>query len=118
MRGKSAKGASANPSRTSVSPGTIRKYTVLDSSKESPGNPTGAKSKTPECLSKTGRRRQLAETFTRTTGSELTEEATTDLQQEKQLPTKGEMAEMFAELETSIKGEIEILRENMDFKKS
>lgn len=44
MRGKSTKGATANLSRTSASPGTIRKYMVKENSKGSPGKATGAKS--------------------------------------------------------------------------
>lgn len=113
MREKSGKGAAANTTRTSASPGTIRKYMVHENTNESPGKATGPKSKTPDCPPKISTRRQLAEMETHIISPEIIEEAPMDLQQDRQLPTKSEMAEMFARLETSIKGEIETVREDM-----
>lgn len=83
------KGATANPPRTSVSPGTIRKYMVHDSGKESPGKQMGTKSKTPECLSKIGTRRQLAEIDIHTASSKTIEEVTMEPQQKKTASNKG-----------------------------
>lgn len=115
MRGKSTKWAAANPPRISASPGTIRKYMVQEGGKESPGKQTGTKSKTPEGISKTGLRKQLVEIDTPIASSKiLEEEVTMEPKQKKQLPTKDEMAEMFARVETFIKGEIATLHEDMN----
>lgn len=47
MRGKTGKGATANPigipARTSASPGTIRKYMVHENTNISPGKASGSK---------------------------------------------------------------------------
>lgn len=114
MRGKSTKGMAANQPRTSASPGTIRKYMVQESSKDSPGTQTGAKNKAPESLPKMGTRRQLAEIDSHIVSGEILDEETAESQLKNQLPAKGKMAEMFAKLETSIKGEIDSLREDMN----
>lgn len=113
MKGKSAKGMSANPPRTSASPGTIRKYMVPDTNKESPGKQTGAKSKALESMPKMGTRRQIAEIEIHAANDE-TQDTETEDPREKQLPTKSEMAEMFARLETAINGKIDSLREDMN----
>lgn len=117
MKGKTTKGSSANtanPPRTSASPGTIRKYMVQDSGKNSPGKQKEIKIKTPECTPRIGTRRQTVEADTHIGSSETTEVATMEPQQKKLLPTKSEMAEMFAKLEVTIKGEIGSLREEMN----
>lgn len=62
-----------------------------------------------------GLRSQVAELEVPMASSEILEEETTmEPQQKEQLPTKGEMAEMFARLETSLKGEIVTLHEDMN----
>lgn len=117
MKGKSGKGATANttvnPTRTSASPGTIRKYMVHENTNVSPGKASGSKSKTPECPPKISTRRQLAEAESHTINPVIIEEVSMEHQQERVLPTKNEIAEMFARLETSIKGEIETIRGDM-----
>lgn len=109
MKGKSTKGATANttnPPRISASPGTIRKYMVHDTGKDSPGKLKETKSKTPELTPRIGTRRQVVEADIHIGSSEAVAERTMEPQQKKLLPTKGEMAEMFAKLEVTIKGEI------------
>lgn len=110
MRGRSTKGP-ANPPRTSASPGTIRKYMMNESNKES--NSTGAKNKTPDRTAKMGTRKQMAEMDSRPPSNEVEVETAEEIQQANQLPTKGEIAEMFAKLEASIRGEISAVNENM-----
>lgn len=92
-----------------------------DGSKESPSESTGATAatvatgtkKTPERAGKTATRRQTAEGDTRPTGQDIEEEPSGEPQQGRMLPTKEEIAEMFARLEASIKGEINIVHDNM-----
>lgn len=116
MRGKTERGATANPAgnptRTSASPGTIKKYMIHENVNVSPGKVSGSKSKTPENPPKITTRRQVAEAESLITPV-IAEEASMESQQERVLPTKNEMAEMFARLETAIKGEIEAIRGDM-----
>lgn len=86
---------------------------VNEPSKVSPDNATGTKNKTPERPVKVGTRSQVADTELRPTSGEIEAEALMIPQQEKHLPTKGEIAEMFAKLEASIKEEISTVHENM-----
>lgn len=119
MRGKSTRGTTANPPRTSSSPGTIRRYMVNDGSKESPSKSigataaTGTKNKTPDRAGKAGTRRQMADGDIRPLGSDTGAELVVEPLQDRTLPTKEEIAEMFARLEVSIKEEINIVHENM-----
>lgn len=108
------RGTGANPPKVSASPGSIKKYMTQDGDKDSPGKQLGAKSKVPEGSLKNGQRRQLEDTDTSWyTNVETVDEAVTESRQKKQLPTKGEMAEMFARLELSIKGEMASLHEDL-----
>lgn len=106
MRGRPGKGAGANPPKVSASPGTIKKYLTQEKGKDSPGKQPGAKSKTPEATPKIGRRNHGVVTdISIHVNDETADGSEIELRQEKQLPTKDEMMEMFARLEQSIKGE-------------
>lgn len=104
----------SKPSK-SASPGSIKKYMTQDGDKDSPANSWGAKSKISEASQKNFLRRQPGDTDTSLyTHDEIVDEPVTEARQKKELPTKGEMAEMFARLELSIKGEVATLHEDLN----
>lgn len=120
MRGKSSKGGTTTtnptgaPGRLSASPGTIRKYMVQDNT-TSPGKGPGAKSKIPDAPPKVNTRRQAAE---ESLGLNIATLATLDEvplegQREGVMPTKNDIAEMFARLETFIRAETDAIRGDM-----
>lgn len=115
MRGKAGRGTSGIPPRVSASPGTIKKYMTQEGVKESPGTSSGTKNKATESPQKKGSKKQLVASDNAAGGSSTPlDESIMETRQKKQLPTKDEMAEMFAKLEMSIKGEIATLHEGMN----
>lgn len=123
MRGKTSRGgttATTNPTgtsaRLSTSPGTIRRYMVQDNTNISPGKVPGSKSKTFDGPPKVNTRRQAAEADSLGLNSATLatlEEAPMESQREGVMPTKNEIAEMFARLETFIRAETEAIRGDM-----
>lgn len=77
----------------------------------------GAKNKASEGSQKNGQKRQLGGAEATSTATDKIEdevEAMTEPRQENQLPTKKEMAEIFARLDLSLKGEITILHKDLN----
>lgn len=99
MCGKPVTEAGVNLPKVSASPGSIKKYMTQDGDKDSPGKQLGAKSKISQGSKKNGQRRQPGDTDTSLyTHDEIVDEPVTEARQKEELPTKGEMAEMFARL--------------------